>query len=221
MSQPMLKGSHPSDMATFLNGLWRQNPVFVLVLGTCPTLAITNAVVNAVSMGIATTFVLVCSSALVSMLRNFIPKQVRIATYIVVIATFVTIVDYGIQAISLKLYAALGAYIQLIVVNCIILGRAEAFAGKNSVWKSILDALGMSLGFTLALLCLASVREVLGSGTLFSGTPFAVHLFGSHFEPWAIMLLPPGGFFVLAGWLLLFAWMKQRKDAVERCAHEL
>lgn len=201
----------PSDMTTFLNGLWRENPVFVLVLGMCPVLAVTNAVVNAVSMGLATTFVLVCSSALVATLRRFIPKQVRIATYIVIIATFVTIVDYTIQAISLKVYAALGAYIQLIVVNCIILGRAEAFAGKNTVWKSILDALGMSIGFTLALLCIASVRELFGHGTILCNTPFVIHVFGPHFEPWAIMLLPPGGFFVLAGWLLLFAWLRQRK----------
>lgn len=203
----------PSDLSTFLNGLWRENPVFVMVLGMCPVLAVTNAVVNAISMGLATTFVLVCSSALVATLRTFIPKQVRIATYIVIIATFVTIVDYVIQAISLKIYGALGAYIQLIVVNCIILGRAEAFAGKNTVKKSILDAFGMSIGFTIALLCLASVREILGNGTLFCNTPFVIHLFGPHFEPWAIMLLPPGGFFVLAFWLLLFAWIRNRKTS--------
>lgn len=197
----------PSDMNTFLRGLWQENPVFVMLLGTCPTLAVTNRVVNCFAMGLAATFVMVCSSALVALLRNFIPKQVRIATYIVLIATFVTIVDYAIQAISLELYASLGAFIQLIVVNCIILGRAEAFASKNTVWKSSLDALGMGLGFTFALLCLGVVREALGNGTIL-GFP----VFGSHFEPWSIMILPPGGFFVLGTWLLIFNWVRLRKQ---------
>lgn len=195
----------PTDMNVFLNGLWRENPVFVTVLGMCPTLAVTNTVMNCIAMGLAATFVLVCSSALISMLRNFIPKEVRIATYIVIIATFVTVVDYLIQAISLELYASLGAFIQLIVVNCIILGRAEAFASKNSVRKSIWDALGMGLGFTFALLCLGVVRELLGNGSL-CGYP----VFGSSFEPWSIFILPPGGFFVLGSWLLFFSWLRQR-----------
>ncbi len=192
------------DTETFIKGVWRENPVFVQVLGMCPVLAVSNTAMNALAMGLAATFVLVMSSALVSSLRNFIPKQVRIATYIVIIATFVTIVDYVIQAISLELYRALGAFIALIVVNCMILGRAEAFASKNTVGKSILDALGMGLGFTLALLCMGAVREVLGNGTLL-GFP----VFGSNFEPWVIMILPPGGFFVLGTWLLIFAWVKE------------
>ena len=193
---------------TFLAGIWRENPVFVMLLGMCPTLAVTNSVVNAIAMGLATLAVLACSSALVSVLRNFIPKEVRIATYIVIIATFVTMVDYTIQAISLELYNALGAFIQLIVVNCIILGRAEAYASKNPPLKAVVNALGTGVGFTLALLCLGSVREVLGNGTF-----LGVSLFGPHFEPWVVMVLPPGGFFVLGAWLLLFNWLKQRKAA--------
>ena len=193
------------SMDDFLVGIARENPVFVMLLGMCPVLAVTNSVMNAIAMGLATTFVLVCSSTLVSVLRKLISREVRIATYIVIIATFVTMVDYTIQAISLDLYNALGAFIQLIVVNCIILGRAEAYASKHTVSKSIVNGLGMGTGFTIALLCLGSVRELLGAGTLL-GYP----VFGSHYEPWVIMILPPGGFFVLAGWLLLFAWWRQR-----------
>ena len=200
----------PSDMNTFLKGLWEENPVFVMLLGMCPVLAVTNTVINCIAMGLAASFVLVMSSALVSLLRKMIPKQVRIATFIVIIATFVTVVDYIIQAISLDLYGKLGAFIQLIVVNCIILGRAEAFASKNTVKKSIIDALGMGLGFTFALLCLGVVREALGSGTLLTGTPWEFHCFGSHFEPWSVFVLPPGGFFVLGGWLLFFNWLRER-----------
>lgn len=197
----------PSSMDTFLKGWWRENPVFVMLLGMCPTLAVTNSAINAVTMGAASTFVLVGSSTLVSLLRNVVPKQVRIATYIVIIATFVTIVDYAIQAISLQVYQALGAFIQLIVVNCIILGRAEAFASKNTVGRAILDALGMGVGFTIALLCLGSVRELLGAGSL-----MGVRVFGAGFEPWGLMILPPGGFFVMGGWLLIFSWWKRRRD---------
>ncbi|MBM3290577.1 MAG: electron transport complex subunit RsxE, partial [Candidatus Hydrogenedentes bacterium] len=143
MSASTQTSAEPSPLSTLLNGVWKENPVFVMVLGTCPTLAVTNSVLNAITMGIATTVVLVGSSALVSMMRSVVPKQVRIATYIVIIATFVTVVDYAIQAISLQIYQALGAFIQLIVVNCIILGRAEAFASKNTVYRSVLDAIGM------------------------------------------------------------------------------
>ena len=176
-----------------------------MVLGICPTLAVTNSAVNALAMGLASTFVLVCSGILVSLLRNLVPKQVRIASFIVIIATFVTIADYAIQAISVELYRALGAFIQLIVVNCIIMGRAEAFASRNRPFASALDGLGMGLGFTLALLCLGSVREILGHGTL-----FGLHLFPGNFQPWSIFVLPPGGFFVLAMWLVLFAAVRQR-----------
>ncbi|WP_456375219.1 electron transport complex subunit RsxE [Thiolapillus sp.] len=193
---------------TFSEGLWKENPVFVMLLGMCPVLAVTNSAINALAMGLATTFVLVASGALVSLLRSLIPKQVRIATYIVIIATFVTMVDYVIQAISLDLYNALGAFIQLIVVNCIILGRAEAYASKHKPLNAIVNALGMGTGFTFALLCLGVVREVLGAGGL-----FGVDLFGPNFQPWVVMVLPAGGFLVLGAWLLLFDWLKQRQAA--------
>ena len=193
----------------FTEGIWKQNPVFVMVLGMCPTLAVTVSAVNALSMGIATTFVLIASCGLVSMMRKITPKEVRIATYIVIIATFVTAVDYIIQAISLALYDALGAFIQLIVVNCIILGRAEAHASKNPPLEAVANAAGMGIGFTLGLFALGAVREILGAGTL-----FGVSLFGESFQPWVIMVLPPGGFFVLGGWLLLFAWLTRRKRNV-------
>jgi len=196
------------NMDTFLQGIWRDNPVFVMLLGMCPVLAVTNSVLNAIAMGLATTFVLLASSTLVSLMRNVIPRQVRIASYIVIIATFVTIVDYVIQAISLDLYNALGAFIQLIVVNCMILGRAEAYASRQPLARSVVNASGMGIGFTIALLCIGGVRELLGNGSLL-GYP----IFGAQFEPWVIMLLPPGGFFVLGTWLLLFAWVRERKEA--------
>jgi electron transport complex protein RnfE len=195
----------PTATDDFLKGIWRDNPVLVQVLGTCPTLAVTNSAQNAVAMGLATTFVLVLSNVAIASIRHFVPKQVRIASYILVIASFVTIVDYAIQAISLDLHKALGAFIALIVVNCIILGRAEAFASKNTVGRSFLDGLGMGVGFCLALLLLGTVREILGSGAL-----FGVELFGPWYQDWVIMVLPSGGFFTYAGWLLLFAWWKDR-----------
>lgn len=195
----------------FMEGVWRQNPVFVQTLGMCPTLAVTVSAVNGLSMGLATAFVLTCSCALVSLLRKLVPKEVRIATYIVIIATFVTLVDYLIQAASLALYEALGAFIQLIVVNCIILGRAEAHASRHSLPVAVNNALGMGIGFTLGLLALGGVREILGNGTL-----FGLRLFGEHFQPWVVMVLPPGGFFVLGGWLLLFAWFRKRTTAKEQ-----
>ncbi|MDP3037464.1 MAG: electron transport complex subunit E [Rhodocyclaceae bacterium] len=191
----------------FMEGIWRQNPLFVMVLGLCPALAVTVSAVNALSMGLATTFVLTCSCVLVSLLRKLIPKEVRIATYIVIIATFVTVVDYLIQAISLALYDALGAFIQLIVVNCIILGRAEAHASKNPLLPTLINALGMSAGFTLGLFALGAVREILGAGTF-----FGIALFGADFQPWVVMVLPPGGFFVLGAWLLIFAAIARRKQ---------
>lgn len=192
---------------TYIRGLWRENPVFVMLLGMCPVLAVTNSGINAIAMGLATTFVLVASSTLVSLLRSFIPKQVRIASYIVIIATFVTAVDYIIQAISLDLYNALGAFIQLIVANCVILGRAEAYASKQRVHTAIINALGMGSGFTIALLALGTVRELLGNGTL-----FGLQVMPANFEPWVVMVLPPGGFFVLGAWLLLFAYVRQRRE---------
>jgi electron transport complex protein RnfE len=208
------KSAEPITMDTFMEGVWRQNPVFVMVLGMCPTLAVTVSAVNAISMGLATTFVLTCSCLLVSMMRKMVPKEVRIATYIVIIATFVTLVDYLIQAASLALYEALGAFIQLIVVNCIILGRAEAHASKNPPLKSVVNALGMGIGFTIGLFALGSVREILGAGKL-----FGVALFGEHFQPWVVMVLPPGGFFVLGGWLLLFSLLRNKAVTSEGDTH--
>ncbi|RLA03912.1 MAG: electron transport complex subunit RsxE [Gammaproteobacteria bacterium] len=195
------------SLDTFTRGIWKENPVFVMLLGLCPVLAVTNTTMNAIAMGLATLFVLVASSTLVSLLRKVIPKQVRIASYIIIIATFVTMVDYLIQSISLELYNALGAFIQLIVVNCVILGRAEAFASKQKVGTAIVNALGMGVGFTIALLFLGVTRELLGAGTI-----LGVQIFSSNFEPWIVMILPPGGFFVLGAWLLLFEYIKQRKE---------
>ena len=202
--------ARPRTADEFLKGLWRENPVFVQVLGMCPTLAVTNSVINAIAMGLATTFVLFMSNLLVSSLRKFIPKQVRIATYILIIASFVTVAEYIIQAISLDIHKALGAFISLIVVNCIILGRAEAFASKNTVKNSIMDALGMGAGFTFALLCLGVVRELLGSGAL-----LGIPVFPENYQAWVVMILPGGGFFTLGAWLLFFNWLKERKAKKE------
>jgi len=200
----------PDNMDTLLKGLWRENPVFVQVLGMCPVLAVTNTVINSLVMGIATTFVLVMSNISVSAFRSIIPKQVRIASYVLIIATFVTVADYVLPAVSLGVHRALGAFVALIVVNCIILGRAESFASRNTMGRSVLDALGMGAGFIMAVLSLGVVRELLGSGTL-AGYP----VMGPRFEPLVIMVLPAGAFFVLGGWLLLFNWMRERRKARE------
>lgn len=187
-------------------GIWKENPVFFQLLGLCPALAVTNSAVNGVAMGAATTFVLVGSSLLVSVLRNFIPKQVRITTFIIIIATFVTAADFTLQALVPNIHKELGAFIALIVVNCMILGRQEAFASRNPFPAALADAAGMAGGFALALVTLGSIREILGSGSL-----FGVSLFGANFEPWVIMILPPGGFLTLGVLLILFAkWGKRR-----------
>jgi electron transport complex protein RnfE len=192
----------------FLKGLWKENPVFVSVLGMCPALAVTNTAINSLAMGLATTFVLVCSSILVSSLKSVIPKQVRITAYIIIIATFVTVVDFVLAAFTPAIHKELGAFIALIVVNCLILGRQEAFASKNTVGLAISDAVGMSAGFTFAMLCIGIPREILGSGSLFN-----IPLFGESFEPWVVMILPPGGFFMLGFLLLGFNWYTKRKEA--------
>lgn len=192
----------------FLKGLWKENPVFVAVLGMCPALAVTNTAVNSLAMGLATTFVLSFSSLLVASFRKLIPKQVRITAFIFIIATFVTVVDFLLAALVPDIHKALGAFIALIVVNCLILGRQEAFASKHPVRLALADALGMSLGFSFALLCIGIIREVLGSGSL-----FGFSLFGPGFEPWVIMVLPPGGFFALGFLLLFFNWLKRRRVA--------
>ena len=198
--------NHPGT-DDFMKGLWKDNPVFVQVLGMCPALAVSNSAINALAMGLATTFVLTMSNILISILRNFIPKQVRIASYILIIATFVTIIDYVIQAVSIDLHKSLGAFIALIVVNCIILSRAEAFASKNTIGRSLMDGLGMGLGFMFALFCIGSVREIIGSGTL-----LGFQVMPDAFEKWVIMVLPAGGFFTLACWLLIFNYYKLKKS---------
>jgi electron transport complex protein RnfE len=191
----------------FLKGIWKENPVFVAVLGMCPVLAVSNTAVNSLAMGLATIFVLVFSSLLVSSFRKLIPKQVRITAFIIIIATFVTVADFMLEALVPEIHKELGAFIALIVVNCLILGRQEAFASKNSVGLALADALGMGVGFLFALFCLGSIREILGSGTL-----FGFSLFGEGFEPWVIMILPPGGFFTLGFMLLFFNWLQKRKS---------
>jgi electron transport complex protein RnfE len=180
----------------FSKGFWRENPVFRLVLGMCPTLAVTTAAINGIGMGLATTFVLVCSNVVISLLRNFIPPRVRIPSFIVVIASFVTIVDLVMAGFFFELHKTLGLFIPLIVVNCIILGRAEAFASKHPLVDSVADGFGMGIGFTLSLLVLGAIREVLGNGTLFN-----VPVFGPGFYPFLVMILPPGAFITL-GFLL-------------------
>jgi electron transport complex protein RnfE len=187
-----------------VKGFWRENPVFVQLLGLCPALAVTNSAINGLAMGGATTFVLVGSSILVSLFRNLIPKQVRITSFIITIATFVTVADLTLQALLPTVHKELGAFIALIVVNCLILGRQEAFASRNPFRFAVGDAVGMSLGFTMALVVLGAVREVLGNGSL-----FGISLFGDAFEPWVIMILPPGGFLTLGVLLILFAHVQK------------
>jgi len=178
----------------FTKGLWAEIPPFRLVLGLCPTLAVTKSVENGIGMGIATTFVLLCSNILISMLRNVIPAKVRIACYVVIIATFVTIVELLMQAYTYELFLKLGIFIPLIVVNCIVLGRAEAFASKNGPVFSAADGLGIGIGYTLALAALGAVRELLGNGTLtlWGGVPF--FQMGDHFLPFQFMIEAPGAF---------------------------
>ena len=189
-----------------LRGVWRENPVLVQMLGLCPTLAVTNTVANSLAMGLATFFVLLGSSVLVSALKRAIPKEVRISAYILIIATFVTLVDMVLAATVPDIHKALGAFIALIVVNCMILGRQEAFASRHTVGRSALDAVGAGTGFIVALLMMGGFREVLGNGTLL-GRP----LFGPGYEPWIVMILPAGGFLTLGVILLAFGWWRERK----------
>jgi electron transport complex protein RnfE len=197
--------------AEYVKGLWDENPIFRQLLGLCPTLAVTNAVINGIAMGLATAFVLLLSSLVVSLIKKIIPNQVRIASYIVIIASFVTVADLFLQAFFYPISKALGPYVPLIVVNCVILGRQEAFSSKNSVGRSLIDALGMSTGFVLALLLLSSVRELLGAGTF-----LGIQVLGSWFKPWIIMLLPAGAFIalgILLGLALLIESKAQKRRA--------
>lgn len=192
----------------FVKGLWDENPVLVSLLGLCPTLAVTVSAVNGLAMGLAATFVLVCSAFLVSLLRKAIPNQVRIAAYIVIIATFVTIADRFLAAFAPDISKALGPFIPLIIVNCMILGRMEAFASKNGIGKSLMDALGMGAGFTLTLLVLSSIRELLGSGTW-----FGMEIMWPSFAAWKVMILPPGAFLTLGCMIAAANWINRRRKS--------
>lgn len=190
----------------FIRGIWRENPVLIQMLGLCPALAVTNSVANALAMSAATFFVICCSSVLISTCKKFIPHEVRISSYILVIATFVTLADMLLQAYAPVQHKELGAFIALIVVNCMILGRQEAFSAKNNVFRSLLDAIGTGIGFTIALVMMGGFREILGEGRF-----LGFDLFGPDFEPWVIMVLPAGGFLTLGFILLAMGIFEQRK----------
>lgn len=192
-------------LKTFKNGLIDENPTFVQVLGMCPTLAVTTSLSNGIGMGLSVTFVLMLSNILISLLRKIIPQKIRIAAYVVIIATFVTVVDLILKAYIPSLSASLGLFIPLIVVNCIILARAEAFASKNGVIKSAVDGLGMGLGFTVALSLISAVREILGNGTILN-IPLGIE------SPAIIMILPPGGFLTLGIILGLINVVRNRRE---------
>ncbi len=214
-------------ISEFIKGLWRENPIFRIVLGMCPTLAVTTSAFNGLGMGVCTTFVLACSNVVISAIRKLIPARVRIPAFIVVIATFVTIVDLTLKAVQIELYRALGIFIPLIVVNCIILGRAEAFASKNSVWLSLADGLGMGIGFTLSLFVLGSIREILGNGTitLFQYADILVKykVLPGNYVPAVVMILPPGAFLALGALLGLMnkinekIYEKEKEQELEIC----
>ena len=195
-----------TPQADFLRGIWRENPVLIQMLGLCPALAVTNTVANSIAMGVATFFVLTGSSLLVSTFKRWVPHEVRISTYILIIATFVTIADMMLEAVVPTVHKALGAFVALIVVNCMILSRQEAFASKQPIGRSLLDAAGTGFGFLIALLMMGAVREILGNGTF-----LGFSLFGPTFEPWVIMILPPGGFLTLGLWLLILSWVERRR----------
>lgn len=189
----------------FRNGILRENPIFVQLLGMCPTLAVTTSAVDGMAMGLATTSVLVGSNVVVSLLRKVIPDKIRIPAFIVIIATFVTLIDMFMHAYAISLYRSLGLFIPLIVVNCLILGRAESFASKKTPINAVFDGLGMGLGFTWALTLLGIIREALGAGSI-----FGLQLFGEAFKPAIIMILPPGAFLALGLLIGFYNWLKRR-----------
>lgn len=203
----------------YVKGLWDNNPVFKQVLGMCPALAVTVSAINGIAMALATTFVLVFSSFIISLIRKLIPTQVRIAAYILIIATFVTLVDLVMKAQFPELSKALGPYIPLIVVNCLILGRQEAFSSKNGVFRSVLDALGMGTGFLFALFVLGGIREILGTRTL-----LGIQVLPDFYEPWLIMILPAGAFLTLGllmGFSNAYIEKKKRKERESLIAKHL
>lgn len=203
------RASSLEEVAT--RGIWRENPVFVHLLGLCPALAVTNSVANGLAMALATTFVLVGSSVFVSFLRQAIPHSVRISTYVLIVGTFVTVVNLFMQAVVPAVSQALGAFVYLIVVNCMILGRHEAFASRNPVGRAVLDAAGTSVGFLIALVSMGAVRELLGSGSLLGHA-----VMPASFEPWVVMALPPGGFFTIAFILLGMNVLTRRAGKVSQ-----
>lgn len=194
-------------LGEFTKGIIKENPIFVMALGLCPTLAVSTSVNNAIGMGAAATFVLLCSNFIISLIKNAIPKKIRIPCYILVIASFVTIVDLAMNAYLPDLHKSLGLFIPLIVVNCIILGRAEAFASKNNLTYSILDALGMGLGFTFALILIAAIREFLGTGSILN-----IPILPATYQPVVAAILPPGAFFTIGLLMGLINWIKRRKS---------
>lgn len=189
-----------------LRGITKENPVLVQFLGMCPTMAVTNVLANGIAMGVATTFVLVGSGLFVSIFRKYIAHEVRITSYILIIATFVTLADMLLAASFPDISKALGPFIPLIVANCLLLGRAEAFAAKVNPVRAVADGFGMGAGFTIALSMMSAIRELLGKGSLLGHS-----VFGPHFEPWVFMVMPPGGFLTLGILLLLLAWYLERR----------
>jgi electron transport complex protein RnfE len=194
------------NFKTFTNGIFGNNPVMKQVLGLCPALAVTTSAINGIGMGLATTAVLIGSNSVVSLVKSLIPAKVRIPAYIVIIASFVTVVDLVMNAYVHELHKVLGLFIPLIVVNCVVLGRAESFASKNGLFSSVLDALGTGLGFTLALFVLGAVREIMGNGSV-----MGVDLFGSGFKPSIVMILPPGAFIALGFLMMMYNFVEERK----------
>jgi len=176
----------------FIKGLWRENPILVIMLGLCPTLAVSTSGINGLGMGLAFTFVLTCSNIVISLVRKFVPHDIRIPVFIVIISTFVTIADYTLKAYAPVLSRSLGVFVPLIVVNCIVMGRAEAFASKNTVFMSLMDALGMGIGFTMIITLIGIIRELFGNGTL-----FGYAIMPQNYQPFLIMILPPGAFLVI------------------------
>ncbi len=219
--------SNNSKLKILTNGFLNENPVLRLVLGTCPTLAVTSMASNGIGMGLAATFVLICSNIVISALRKIIPDQVRIPCYITVIAGFVSVVQMLVKAYVPDLDKALGVYLPLIVVNCIILGRAEMFASKNGVVDSALDGLGMGIGFTITLVIMGSIREILGAGTWMSGlgslipalgADFAIQVIPESIDPFTIMTSAPGGFFVFGILMAGATWLTSRPKKSEKAA---
>jgi len=210
---PVSAGKGPTATQDLLKGIWKENPVLVQMLGMCPTMAITSTVSNSLAMGLATAFVLLGSGVFVSGLRKLIPNEVRISTYILIIAAFVQIADMGLEALAPTSHKALGPFIPLIVANCLLLARQEAFSARNNVFRSTLDAIGMGGGFTLGLVIMGTVREVLGNGSW-----FGIQVLPSAFEPWVIMNLPPGGFLTFGFVLLGFAAWRSRRDRLAKVA---